>query len=110
MNNTPKWLRDYWDKNPATKCERWKEGTCKGRLTKEHAWIYGGKQIQEIWACLDLCWEHHLGEGLNKKLNQLIALNRATPQDLAKYPNRDWVKERRRLEYDLKQELKEYGK
>ena len=37
-----------------------------------------------------------------KKLNQLIALNRATFEDLKSYPNRDWLKERRRLEYDLK--------
>lgn len=101
MNNTPAWLRKYWDEHPAKQCERWKEGNCSGRLTKEHAWIYKSRQIQEVWACIDLCWYHHLGEGLDKRKNQLISLNKATDEDLLKYPRKDWVGERRKLEYEL---------
>ena len=34
MNNTPQRLKDKWLENPPIRCERWKEGTCEGRLTK----------------------------------------------------------------------------
>lgn len=97
MNNTPAWLREYWNKNPAKKCERSETGMCSGRLTKEHAWIYAGRQIQEIWAVIDLCWYHHLGEGLDKQENQRISLRKATEEDLSKYPKKDWNYERKWL-------------
>lgn len=67
---------------------------CSGRITWEHAYIYAGKQINEKWAIIPLCWYHHLGSGLNKHENQKIALQRATEQDLAKYPKKDWNKEK----------------
>ena len=76
-----------------------------GRMTIEHAWCYASRQIDELWNFVPLCWHHHLGEGLNKKLNQIIALNRATPEDLQKYPNKNWSAERRSLEYDLRNTL-----
>lgn len=107
MNNTPAWLRKYWDEHPVKRCDRAKDGGCDGRLTKEHAWIYAGKQIQEVWAVIDLCWHHHLGTGLNKNKNQLISLRKATEEDLAKYPKKDWNFERRRLEYIEKLEKQE---
>lgn len=78
------------------KCVRNSEGTCKGRITWEHAFIYAGKQINEKWAIIPLCEFHHdlgiyQGNGdLDKDLNQLIALDRATSEDLAKYPRKDW--------------------
>lgn len=74
-------------------CAR-KNGECQGRITWEHAFIYAGKQINEKWAIIPLCVYHHLGEGLVKNENQRIALDRATPEDLAKYPSFDWEKRR----------------
>lgn len=97
MNNTPSWLRKYWDEHPVKKCDRSEEGDCSGRLTKEHAWIYAGKQIQEVWAVADICWYHHLGEGMDKNEHQRITLLRATDEDLAKYPKKDWAYEKRKL-------------
>jgi hypothetical protein len=82
-------------------CARWKEGGCEGRITWEHAFTYAGKQINERWAIIPLCWHHHLGPGLNKAKNQQIALARATPEDLAKYPKVDWEAERKRINYIL---------
>lgn len=84
-------------------CAR-KGSDCQGRITWEHSWLYAGQQINEKWAIIPLCVYHHLGEGLNKPLNQLIALDRATPEDLAKYPNKDWSAERRKLEYTLERD------
>ncbi len=73
-------------------CARESEGECDGRITIEHAFIYAGRQISEMWNYIPLCWHHHLGEGLDKHRNQLFALERATPEDLAKYPKAEWYR------------------
>lgn len=90
MRLIPKKLRDEIALDPyyQTCCRKNRE--CAGRITWEHAFIYGGKQINEKWAILPLCIYHHLGEGLKKRLNERIAVARATPEELAKYPRRDW--------------------
>jgi len=76
-----------------TRCAR-ADFDCRGRITWEHAWIYGGRQIQEKWAIIPLCVFHHLGAGLDKHENQRIALSRATEEELAKYPKKDWEYEK----------------
>ena len=97
MSPIPTKLREQLSNDPYyKKCSRAGKD-CLGRITWEHAWTYANKQIQERWAIIPLCVYHHLGLGLVKKANQLIALNRATPEDLKKYPNKDWSKERLRL-------------
>jgi hypothetical protein len=69
---------------------------CRGRLTLEHAFIHGGKQINEKWATISICaWAHDVDEwqdagNLEKKKNQYVALMRATAEDLEKYPKADW--------------------
>lgn len=69
---------------------------CRGRLTLEHAFIYAGTQINEKWAIISICaWAHDVDEwqdagNLDKSKNQYIALMRATPEDLAKYPRGNW--------------------
>jgi len=90
MNNTPQHLKDKWAKNPAKVCMRADEGNCQGRLTKEHAIIFAGKQVQEDWAILDICEFHHgvcnfqdKGD-LNKEKHIWLALNRATDDELLK--------------------------
>lgn len=91
MRPIPPKLREEMASDPYYKfCARRHEGTCSGRITWEHALIYAGKQINEKWAIIPLCVYHHLGEGLNKELNVYIALERATPEEFAKYPRKDW--------------------
>lgn len=95
MRPIPKKLKFEIQSDPYyDKCARAKEGGCDGRITWEHAYVYAGKQINEKWAIVPLCWYHHLGAGLDKRKNQLLALQRATPEDLAKYPKMDWQKYR----------------
>lgn len=77
-------------------CAR-KNHECSGRITIEHSFIYGGRQINELWAYLPLCVFHHLGSGLNKEINHYLSLKRATDEDLRKYPKKDWNNERRYL-------------
>lgn len=71
-------------------CVRRKESICSGRITIEHAFVYGGSQISEMFNYVPLCWHHHLGDGLDKDYGRYIALTRATPEELARYPKRDW--------------------
>ncbi len=78
-------------------CIRLHEGECSGHITWEHAWIYAGKQIQEKWAIVPLCYFHHLGGGLEKEKGQAVALLRATTDDLAKYPKTPWYQHKRYL-------------
>lgn len=78
------------------KCAR-KGVDCRGRITIEHALIYSGRQINELWALLPLCWYHHIGKGLDKRYNEHLALQRATDEDLAKYPKADWTRRKKYL-------------
>lgn len=90
MNNIPGPLRAELAEDPYYKICARVDFDCSGRITWEHAHYYAGKQIQERWAIIPLCVYHHLGPGLNKELNQAIALARASDEDLAKYPRGNW--------------------
>ena len=58
----------------------------------EHCWTYAGKQINEPWAIVPLRRDLNVNmEGKVKDFCRLASLNRATPEDLAKYPKVDWV-------------------
>lgn len=75
-------------------CCRPEKNECEGRVTWEHALIYAGKQVNELWAIIPLCVYHHLGRGLDKHWNRQRALTRATAEDLAKYPKQTWKLEK----------------
>ena len=64
---------------------------CRGGVTWHHPWIYAGRQIQEAFAILPACEYHHDKQrGFNDKEFKRISLQRATDEDLAKYPRKDW--------------------
>jgi protein involved in ribonucleotide reduction len=99
MRKIPLKLRSKLSKDPYyKKCCRGSEGSCDGRITWEHAFIYAGTQIQEGWAIVPLCEYHHAvgkyqdGGDLNKDLNQFIALSRALDEELKKFPRKDWTR------------------
>jgi hypothetical protein len=90
MNNMPLSLRNQCEADPYyQQCAR-SNFECAGRITYEHALIYAGKQVQAKFAIIPLCEYHHLGKGLRKKYNEVIALSRATPQDKLMYPLLPW--------------------
>lgn len=90
MNNMPKTLREECAADHFYKfCAR-ANSDCDGRITWEHVWIYASKQIQEKWAIIPLCWYHHLGTGLDKSINEMVSIGRATIADLKRYPKKDW--------------------
>lgn len=84
-------------------CARWRDGGCSYHITMEHALIYGGNQIDEVWAIIPLCTYHHAvneyqdGGDLDKNKNVWIALNRASDEELLKYSRRDFISERSKL-------------
>lgn len=97
MRPIPPKLREYIASLPRmTSCER-REGTCTGRITWEHTFMYQGRQINEPWAIIALCEYHHLGPGLDKEKNHWISLGYATEEDLKKYPRVDWEQMRKYL-------------
>jgi len=62
-----------------------------GRLIEwEHALMWAGRQLQERFAIIPICWWAHRGPGLDKKKNRSIAIARMTEQDLDRYPNKEW--------------------
>lgn len=98
MRKIPPKLREEMASDPYyKKCARY-GSDCSKKITWEHAFIYAGKQVNEKWAIIPLCEYHHLGAGLEKHANELIALRRATEADLLKYPKRDWKQLRSYLE------------
>ena len=78
------------------KCARSFDGTCSGRMTIEHVF---GRNCEEVWNCIWLCWYHHLGQGLDKEINRHIAYSQASEDDLNKYPKRTmaWKQEKKYL-------------
>ena len=91
MRPIPQKLRDEMSADPYYKrCAKHKLGNCSGRITWEHVWIYAGKQINEKWAIIPLCWYHHLGDGLDKLFNQWVSINRMMKADEDKYPRKNW--------------------
>ena len=120
MNNVPAKLRNKWkqeDKDGVVRtCMRAHEGNCQGRLTKEHAFIYAGKQLQEEWAILDICAFHHGvdrfqdGGDLNKEVHLWIALNRAPEarlRELSKANDYLGIKTRLNAKYGVYEVLEE---
>ncbi len=80
--------------------------TCGGRRnTREHAFIYAGKQIQEVWAIIPVCeagqevGSFQDSHTMVKNMNKWVALNRATDAELNKFykATPSYVKERSRL-------------
>ena len=82
MRAIPQKLRDEMSDDQYYKtCSR-ASFECKGRITWEHSIIFAGRQLNEKWAIIPLCVFHHLGPGLVKEINEMIALNRATDEQL----------------------------
>lgn len=67
------------------------------RIEWEHAFIYGNNKVQEYWAIIPLCYQAHSGGEIVKEINHWIALNRASDEDLLKYPRAEWISMRARL-------------
>lgn len=105
MNNLPPKLRKQMNEMPEYKrCALLGYHVCGGRITREHAIIFAGKQLQELWAVPPICAagqevDHYQdAHTMDKKMNQWVALNRATDDELRRISRAiDYIRERRRL-------------
>lgn len=89
MRPIPQKLRNRISEDPYYEtCSRSEDGDCDGRITIEHAIIYAGRQLNELWALIPLCTWHHAvnehqdGGSLDKSKNEWIALCRASDEEL----------------------------
>lgn len=114
MNNVPQKLKNKWKTEDFLGveriCMRADEGNCQGKITKEHAIYFAGKQLQEEWAILDICEFHHgvnnfQDQGdLKKEKHEWIALNRAPEErlkELSKGEDKIALKNRLNLIYGI---------
>lgn len=58
---------------------------CSGRIEWHHALIYASKRVNEKWAILPLCQQHHKSEASNRVAINKVMVQRATYEELAKY-------------------------
>lgn len=66
---------------------------CEGRVEWHHVWIYGGRQIQEVWAIIAACHHHHdmvTKQQAVRMAFEAASLHEATDADLAEYPRKNW--------------------
>lgn len=78
---------------------------CSGRITWEHAWLYGKTQINEAFAIVPCCMAHNSGAHMVKDYNRYRALIRADIKDLERrMPKKPWAQILKHLKslYDTK--------
>ncbi len=89
MRPIPKKMREQIADDPFMKRCVW-TGT-RQNVSWEHCFVYKGRQINEPWAIVPL--RRDLNVNITQEIKDYcrwIALMRAKPEDLAKYPKRDW--------------------
>jgi hypothetical protein len=101
MNPIPHLVRKECEADPYYKkcCLTGKE-SWEVKIDWHHAFDYSGTQINEKWAIMPIWWYMHSSNGDEKSVHnskktrefvQYLSLLRATPEDLAKYPKKNWI-------------------
>ncbi len=90
MTPIPPKLRKQIDQDPFYKtCALYGQHghVCSGRITMDHSIIFGGRQLQELWAIGPFCEaahgvDNHADNAQNKELRLWVALNRANSNEI----------------------------
>lgn len=75
-------------------------GPCDGRIEWEHVWTYAGRQVNEPWAIIGVCHNHHArknGDPRIKAAFETASLRLAQNADFTGYPRKDWNQIKRSL-------------
>lgn len=67
-----------------------RDGQCSSKVEWHHVFTYAGRQINERWAIVPACQYHHRNVSKYGDCFKLVALLRATDEELAKYPKFDF--------------------
>ena len=78
---------DPYYRSCALRLKQGKYGVCNGRVEWHHAFIFGGRQVNEKWCILPMCSQHHrIADRRDiKEETDRIMLNRAPEETLKKY-------------------------
>jgi hypothetical protein len=101
MRPIPKAMREEMALDPYMKrCCLAYLGGCDGRIEWHHVFIYGGKQLNEKWAIVPACHDHHMKAEPLRPHFETVALNRATEDELKAISKAvDYIAKRNRLNY-----------
>ena len=97
MNSIPPKLRKEMSEDPFYKKCCLKDEYCRGRIEWHHALTFKGSQIQRKFAIVPSCQFHHERVAIFKKKFWLIALNRATQEELKEFEKANFAEELIRL-------------
>ena len=97
MNHMPMRLRAELERDPfMSLCihrhYNYKVIACSGGVPEwHHVWRYAGRQIQERFAVVPVCCELHRNEQRDRDFIRWVSLNKASEEELARYPRIDWA-------------------
>ena len=98
MSPIPNKMREDMEAEQFMKTCVWSGETSKEKVSWEHCWNYAGKKIQEKWAIVPLRVDLNVNMSGNvKEWCRFVSLSRATDEDLAKYPRKNWQQIRKYL-------------
>jgi len=108
MRPIPPKMRQELASDPRMRqCSVWtpnaRYGPCEGRIEWHHVWTYGGKQINEPWAIVGACHQHHEDvkkEPETRKAFERYSLGLATAADLMKYSRKGWDQIKKSIAYE----------
>lgn len=81
MRPIPPTIREELAGDPAMAVCIYDNEDCDGRVEWEHAMIFAGKQVNEVWAIIGCCTWHHRGKGLDKRFNRYCAYRKLFSSD-----------------------------
>lgn len=70
----------------------------------EHSWIYAGRQINEWWAIVPLCRDHHRGKYASAKVKRYgkwHSIMRGLKEAVQKYPRMNWHQIKKTLDKEF---------
>ena len=89
MRPIPTKLRKQLAADPFMRCCVYTQSTQD--VSWEHCWLYGNRQINERWAIVPLKRDLNVNMSADvKEYCRWVSINRATDEELKKYPRTNW--------------------
>jgi len=99
MRPIPQKLRKQLSEDPFMEACCYPGCACK-EVEWHHSVIYARKQVNEKWAILPLCHEHHNSKE-GRDWAELLAITLMTEEDRIMYSKRDWLQRAKYLKLNI---------